>query len=81
MNGTNVVKAAPTRAQIGLFAERGGPLLVPRHADAQTTMDYTHTVTADERRIAGELGRILHVTARNEQAKGSAPSALTPMIQ
>src|SRR5438270_615866 len=31
------------------------------HADAQTTMDYTHAVTADERRIAAELGRILHV--------------------
>ena len=51
------------------------------NADAQTTMDYTHAVTADERRIAAELGRILHVTARNEQDKGPAPNALTPMIQ
>ena len=51
------------------------------HADAQTTMDYTHAVTADERRIAAELGRILHVTTRNEQEKGPALRTLTPMIQ
>jgi len=51
------------------------------HADAQTTLDYTHAVTADERRIAVELGRILHVTARNEQEKGPAQKALTQMIQ
>ena len=51
------------------------------HTDAQTTMDYTHAVTADERRIAAEPGRILHVTAPNEQDKGPALRTLTPMIQ
>ena len=37
------------------------------HAEAQTTMGYTHAVTADERRIADGLGKIPHVTAQNEQ--------------
>jgi hypothetical protein len=37
------------------------------HAEAQTTMGYTHADTADDRRIADELGKILHVSARNEQ--------------
>jgi hypothetical protein len=37
------------------------------HTEAQTTMGYTHAVTADERRTAEELGKILHATARNEQ--------------
>ncbi len=68
-----------------LLDQIGAPMAVRQnrlgHADAQTTMDYTHAVTADERRIAAELGRILHVTARNEQDKGPAPRALTPMIQ
>jgi integrase len=63
----------------------GAPMAVRQnrlgHADAQTTMDYTHAVTADERRIAAELGRILHVTARNEQKKGPAPDMLTVGIQ
>ncbi len=63
----------------------GAPMAVRQnrlgHADAQTTMDYTHTVTADERRIAVELGKILHVTARSEQEKGPAPEALTHMTQ
>jgi hypothetical protein len=51
------------------------------HAEAQTTMGYTHAVTADERRIADELGKILHVTARNEQEERPAPNALTLLIQ
>jgi hypothetical protein len=51
------------------------------HAEAQTTMGYTHAVTADERRIADELGRILHATARNEQEVSAVPNALTFRIQ
>jgi integrase len=51
------------------------------HADAQTTMGYTHVVTADERRTAEELGKILHVTARNEQEERPAETPLTQMIQ
>ncbi len=68
-----------------LLDQIGAPMAVRQnrlgHADAQTTMDYTHAVTADERRIAGELGKILHVTARNEPEKGPAPEALTHVIQ
>ena len=51
------------------------------HAEAQTTMGYTHAVTADERRTAEELGKILHVTARNEQEERPAENSLTLMIQ
>jgi hypothetical protein len=51
------------------------------HTEAQTTMGYTHAVKADERRVANELGKILHVTARNEQEERPAPNALTVLIQ
>jgi integrase len=51
------------------------------HTEAQTTMGYTHTVTADERRIADELGKILHATARNEQDQRPAVPMLTERIQ
>jgi integrase len=51
------------------------------HAEAQTTMGYTHAVTADERRIADELGRILHATARNEPEQSAEQNALTLRIQ
>jgi integrase len=68
-----------------LLDQIGAPMAVRQnrlgHADAQTTMDYTHAVTADERRIAAELGKILHATCTDEQEKGPAPRALTPMIQ
>jgi len=68
-----------------LLDQIGAPMAVRQnrlgHADAQTTMDYTHAVTADERRIAVELGKILHVIARNEQEKGPAPRMLTQPIQ
>jgi len=37
------------------------------HAEAQTTMGYTHLVKADERRIAEQLGRILHGNERNQK--------------
>jgi hypothetical protein len=37
-------------------------------------MGYTHAVTADERRIADELGKILHVNARNEPEVNSEDS-------
>ena len=50
-------------------------------ADAQTTMDYTHAVTADERRIAGELGKILHVTAGNEPEEGRGCGGLQPSVR
>ncbi len=68
-----------------LLDQIGAPMAVRLnrlgHAEAQTTMGYTHVVTADERRIADELGKILHVTARNEQEETPAPNALTLMIQ
>src|ERR1044071_3799752 len=49
------------------------------HTEAQTTMGYTHAVKADERRVANELGKILHVTARNEQNERPALTPLTLM--
>ena len=68
-----------------LLDRMGAPMAVRQnrlgHADAQTTMDYTHSVTADERRIANELGKILHATERNVQEKGPAPRTLTHMLQ
>ena len=51
------------------------------HTEPQTTMGYTHVVTADERRIAGELGKILHVTARNEPEEKPAVRILTERTQ
>jgi len=50
------------------------------HSEAQTTMGYTHAVTADERRIADELGKILHAIARNDQEERPAENPLTDMI-
>jgi len=68
-----------------LLDQIGAPMAVRLnrlgHTEAQTTMGYTHVVTADERRIADELGRILHVTARNEQEERPAENLLTLMIQ
>jgi len=68
-----------------LLDQIGAPMAVRLnrlgHAEAQTTMGYTHAITADERRIADELGRILHVTARNEQEQRPAANALTLSIQ
>jgi integrase len=68
-----------------LLDQIGAPMAVRLdrlgHTEAQTTMGYTHAVTADERRIADELGRILHATARNEQEERPAENALTLMIQ
>lgn len=51
------------------------------HVEAPTTMGYTHTVTADERRIAEQLGKILHVTERKQEQYGPAPVTLTQRIQ
>ena len=68
-----------------LLHQIGSPMAVRLkrlgHADAQTTMGYPHVVTADERRIADDLGRILHATARNEQKEKPAPEAQSLMIQ
>jgi integrase len=68
-----------------LLDQIGAPMAVRLnrlgHAEPQTTMNYTHAVTADERRIADELGKILHVTARNEQEERPALNPLTFMIQ
>ena len=68
-----------------LLDQIGAPMAVRLnrlgHAEAQTTMGYTHAVTSDERRTADELGKILHVTARNEQNERPAENPLTPMIQ
>jgi len=68
-----------------LLDQMGAPMAVRLnrlgHAEAQTTMGYTNAVTADERRIANELGKILHATARNEQNERPAEPPLTDMIQ
>jgi integrase len=68
-----------------LLDQIGAPMAVRQnrlgHADAQTTMGYTHAVTADERRIADELGKILHVTARNEPENSPAARGLSVLIQ
>jgi integrase len=68
-----------------LLDQIGAPMAIRQnrlgHADVQTTMGYTHAVTADERRIAVELGRILHGTARNEREDESETNSLTLLIQ
>ncbi len=68
-----------------LLDQIGAPMAVRQdrlgHTEAQTTMGYTHAVKADERRVANELGKILHVTARNEQKERPALNLLTLMIQ
>jgi len=51
------------------------------HAEAQTTMGYTHVVTEDERKTADELGKILHVNARNEEVEQFERRPLTLRIQ
>jgi integrase len=51
------------------------------HTDAQTTMGYTHSVTADERRVAALLGKILHANARNEQKEGTVLMTPSERIQ
>jgi len=47
----------------------------------KSEVSYTNTVTADERKVADDIGRILHVNARNEQKEEPAPKALTLLIQ
>jgi integrase len=68
-----------------LLDQIGAPMAVRLnrlgHAEAQTTMGYTHSVTADERRVANDVGRILHGTAWNEQEERPAENALTLTIQ
>jgi integrase len=68
-----------------LLDQIGAPMAVRQdrlgHTEAQTTMGYTHAVTADERRVANELGKILHVAAQNEQKERPALNPLTLMIQ
>ena len=68
-----------------LLDQIGAPMAIRQdrlgHTEAQTTMDYTHAVKADERRVANELGKILHGTARNEQEERPALKPLTLMIQ
>jgi integrase len=63
----------------------GAPMAVRQdrlgHTEAQTTMGYTHAVKADERRVADELGKLLHVSARNEQNERPTGNPLTLMIQ
>jgi integrase len=63
----------------------GAPMAIRQsrlgHVDPETTMGYTHLVTADERALAHELGKILHVNERNGQDKGPAPKMLTQLIQ
>lgn len=62
-------------ASIAVRLNRLGP------AELQTTMGYTHGVTEDERLTADELGRILHVNERNEEAKNFEVRPLTLRIQ
>ena len=58
-----------------LLDQIGAPMAVRLnrlgHTETQITMGYTHVVTADERRIADELGKILHATARSHQEQTS----------
>jgi hypothetical protein len=42
------------------------------HADAQTTMDYTNAVTADEQRIAEDLGKVCPLLHEMNREKASA---------
>jgi hypothetical protein len=51
------------------------------HAEARTTMGYTHIVTSDERKTAEELGKILHVNARNDESEVLTAKPLTLRIQ
>ncbi len=73
------------RGNATLLDQIGAPMAVRLnrlgHAEARTTMGYTHTVTADERKVADDLGRILDANARNEQKEEPAPKALTLSIQ
>jgi integrase len=59
-----------------LLDQIGAPMAVRQnrlgHAEPGTTMGYTHAVTADERKTADELGKILHVNERNEELSGMA---------
>ena len=51
------------------------------HAEPQTTMNYTHVVTSDERKTAEELGKILHVNARDEPEDSFTARPLTLRTQ
>jgi integrase len=68
-----------------LLDQIGAPMAVRLnrlgHAEAQTTMGYTHVVTADERKTAEELGKILHVNERNDEVKNFEARPLTLRIQ
>jgi integrase len=68
-----------------LLDQIGAPMAVRQnrlgHADAETTMSYSHVVTADERRIADELGDILHGNERNSENEGPGHGVPTLRIQ
>lgn len=68
-----------------LLDQIGAPMAVRLnrlgHAEPQTTMNYTHLVTADERKTAEELGKILHVNARNEEEALVTVKPLTLRVQ
>lgn len=68
-----------------LLDQIGAPMAVRLnrlgHADAETTMGYTHAVTADERRIADELGDILHGNERNSENEWPGHGVPTLRIQ
>jgi len=68
-----------------LLDQIGAPMAVRQnrlgHADAQTTMGYTHLVTQDERRIAELLGEILHGNERSTDKNGTAYAAPPQRIQ
>jgi integrase len=57
-----------------LLDQIGAPMAVRLnrlgHAEAQTTMGYTHAVTADERRIADELGKFCTLLHALNKTKG-----------
>jgi hypothetical protein len=48
---------------------------------ANTTVNYTHAATLDERRTAEQLGKILHVNERNGESEDLAVEPLTLRIQ
>ena len=68
-----------------LLDQIGAPMAVRQnrlgHAEPGTTMGYTHAVTADERKTADELGKILHVNERNEELSEMGERPLTLRIQ
>ena len=66
-----------------LLDQIGAPMAVRLnrlgHAEARTTMGYAHAVTADERRVANELGEfctVLHERNKNRVQNRNAEDSV-----